>query len=634
MRWLPAVLLLACLSFSLVAVACDGGGSGGSGGGAAPTLVLAPGSMPDGTVGVAYSEVITVTGSAGPFNWAVAAGSLPPGITLDTASIASTSSLSGTPTTAGGFGFTVIATDGVHAAAAVYTINVQTPGGGGGLVITTTVLPAVNVGSAYNFVLQATGGTGALTWGIASGVLSPGLALSTGGTLSGTPTVTGNWGFTAEVTDGTNTAQRAFTLVVSGVAGNATLEQQLRQQLQQQGVQGLTAAQLPTLVQSRVNLGRMLFFDKVLSGTQDVACASCHHPRLNQGDGLNLSVGVGATGGIGPGRTHPSSVFVPRNAQPVYNVGLFPELFWDKRVGRPPQNPPPPPGSPPPPTQTPEGQVNLAPDEAQALFPLVNLIEMRGTGHSLDGLSNAAYRQALVARLQAIPQYVNLFTTAFGAGQMTVDNMVRAIAQYERSQTFINAPWDRYLRGDNNALTDPQKRGAGVFFGRGRCSTCHNGPLLTNFTTHNLGIPQFGPGQGNGSGTEDFGFENTTGNAANRYQFRVPSLRNVAFTGPYMHNGAFVSLPEVIQHYRDKAAHSQAYTGTSMGQASDLVPTLLPVNNVTANLSGLFLQVPGDLTAQEINDLVAFLNALTDPAAINRMQEVPQSVPSGLQVDR
>lgn len=640
MRWLTSMLLLGCLSCAFLAVACaggDGGKDSGPGGGGFTPLVLAPDTLPDGTVGGAYAQTLTVTGSNGPFVWALASGGLPPGLALDTASTTASCALAGIPTAPGGFNFTVLVSDGVLADAVSYTVNVQTVSGSG-LAITTVALLGATVNAAYNFALQATGGAGSLTWSIVSGTLAPGLSLSGGGVISGTPFVTGAWSITAQVDDGTDTAVRALTLNVNGVTGSATVEQQLRQLIQQQGIVGLNTNNLPNLNAAQVELGRLLFFDKILSGTQDVACATCHHPSLNTGDRLNLSIGVGGTGGIGIGRDHPSKVFIPRNAQPIYNIGMFPEVFWDKRVGRPPPppgSPPPPPGSPPPPTQTPEGQTNLAPDEAQALFPLTSLTEMRGTGHSLDGLANGAYRDALVARLGTHSEYVTRFNAAFGAGQMNVNNMVRAIAQYERSQTFINAPWDRYLRGDANALTDQQKRGAQMFFGPARCGTCHNGPLLTNFTVHNIGIPQFGPGMGNGtSGHEDFGFENVSGNPQHRFQFRVPSLRNVAFTAPYMHNGAFMTLNEVLVHYRDKAASTNAYTGANMTQATDLMPTLLPTTPVLANLSTLFTQVPNTLTPGQLSDLEAFLHTLTDPAAINRTQEIPATVPSGLTVDR
>lgn len=520
-------------------------------------------------------------------------------------------------------------------------------GGTGGLALVTATLPGAQVGASYSATLNASGGTAPYTWAL-TGSVPPGLTLDTAGstastTLSGTPTAQGPFTFTITVSDAASSAFRNFTLNVGPGAEGA-----LRQVIANKGITGLTTASLPTLNANQVALGRMLFFDKILSGNMDVACATCHHPTENFGDSLNLSVGVGGVGGagqgnVGPGRTHPNNTFVPRNAQPVFATHLMPAMFWDKRIERPLPPPPPPPPAPPPPppnfVNTPEGQMQLAPDEAQALFPLVNIAEMRGTGHSLDGLSNTAYRQALVARLQAIPQYVTLFNAAFPAGStevgLTVNNIARAIAQYERSLTFINSPWDRYLRGDSTAMTEEQKRGALVFFGRGACDACHNGPLLSNFTTHNEGVPQFGPGQGNGpSGREDFGFENVTGNPQNRYQFRVPPLRNVAVTGPWMHNGAISSLDELMLFYRDKAAFTQAYTGTNMLQGAQLAPTLLPTGPLTANLSPLFLQVPNNLSQQERDDMVAFLNALTDPAFVQRLAEIPATVPSGLSVDQ
>lgn len=501
-------------------------------------------------------------------------------------------------------------------------------GGGGGtpgvLTLTSTALPLATVGQFYSTSLPFTGAQGAVSVAITSGALPTGVSMTSAGDISGTPALTGAWGFSIEASDGVTTLFAQLTLNVQGVAGSPQLENQLRQVIAQKNIQPMP--QPPALNAAHVELGRNLFFDKELSGNRDVACATCHHPRFNYGDGLNLSVGVGATGGIGPGRAHPAKTFVPRNAPAIYNVGMMPELFWDKRVGTPPGQQQ---------TITPEGPMNLTPDAAQALFPLVNVTEMRGSGHSLDGLSDAAYRQALVARLAAIGDYVQMFDQAFGAGNMSVDNMARAIAAFERSQTFSNAPWDRYLRGEANALTDAQKRGASIFFGPGGCDACHSGPLLTNFSTHNVIIPQFGPGQNQGlQGREDYGFENTTGNAGNRYQFRVPSLRNVALTAPYMHNGAFNTLTEVVNHYRNKAASTNGFTGLNMVQAADLAPTLLPTQNVLQTPSQLFLNVPGNLSPQQVSDIVAFLESLTDPAAVNRMNEVPDTVPSGLQVDR
>ena len=524
-----------------------------------------------------------------------------------------------------------------------------TPPTGTALTVDTTVLAGATVGVAYSAAISASNGTAPFVWSVA-GAVPNGLAVDVGSvtsatTLSGTPTLVGNFTFTVQIADGTASASRQFTMNVAAASGNPQTEQQLRQVIAQKNIVGLTAQQLPALNAQQVELGRLLFFDKILSGNQNVACSTCHHPTENMGDSLNLSVGVGGVGSqgeVGPGRTHPSGVFIPRNAQPVFATHLMPAMFWDKRIERP-LPPPPPPGQPPPPppnfVNTPEGQMQLAPDEAQALFPLVSLTEMRGTGHSLDGLSNSAYRLALLARLQGITEYVTRFNAAFPAGSpevgATVNNMGRAMAQFERSQTFIDSPWDRYLRGDSGALTDAQKRGGILFFGRAACDACHNGPMLSNFTTHNIGVPQFGPGQGNGpSGREDFGFENVTGNPQNRYQFRVPPLRNVALTGPYMHNGAFTTLNEVVAHYKTKQASAQSYTGLNMLQAAALAPTLLPVQPILGNLSPLFLNVPGDLSNAEIADIVAFMEGLTDPAAQLRLQEIPATVPSGLTVDQ
>lgn len=529
-------------------------------------------------------------------------------------------------------------------------------GGQGGQTSPALSLAAVNLPGGtlnvpYTVDIQASGGTAPYAWNV-NGNLPPGLGVdltSTSNltTLSGTPSANGQFTFTIEVSDASATTSRQFIVNIAAPAGNPQIEQNLRNVIAQKQITGLSTASLPLLNQSQVELGRLLFFDKILSGKQDVACATCHHPTENFGDSLNLSVGVdgvgaASMGSVGPGRNHPQRVFVPRNAQPVFATHLQPAMFWDKRIERP-LPPPPQPGSPPPPppnfVNTPEGQMNLAPDEAQALFPLVNVTEMRGSGHALDGLSNNAYHQALLTRLQAVSDYVTRFNAAFPAGSpevgMTVNNLGRAIAQYERSQTYINSAWDRYLRGDVTAMTDSQKRGALLFFGRAQCDTCHNGPLLSNFTTHNLGVPQFGPGLGNGpSGREDFGFENVTGQAANRYQFRVPPLRNVGATAPYMHNGAFSTLNEVVVHYRNKQQSTQNYTGQNMLQAADLAPTLLPVAGVLNNLSPLFLQVPGDLSQGEQADLVAFLQALTDPAFVQRLQDIPATVPSGLPVDQ
>jgi cytochrome c peroxidase len=464
---------------------------------------------------------------------------------------------------------------------------------------------------------------------ITSGGLPPGLVLDAQGNISGAPRMTGEW--PVQLTAGAVT--RDYLLRVDGIWGDVFLDSDLRTLAADKRILPLLPEDLPQVEPARVELGRLLFFEKELSGTRDMACASCHHPSLGFGDGLSFSVGVGNNGKIGPGRRHPGKVLIPRNAPAIFNSGLMPAMFWDKRVRLPlgPQGQLPLTRSP---TVTPEGPMYLEPDEAQALFPLTDIIEMRGTGHELDGLDNAAYRQALVERLKRYPEYVNRFDEAFEDG-MTVENLARAIAAFERSQTFVNSPWDRYLLGDATALTDTQKRGAVLFFSRANCDNCHNGPLLSDFQVRNVTVPQFGPGRGVGAEKgEDYGVEEVVNQRGLRYHFKTPSLRNIALTAPYMHNGAYGTLRDVVLHYRDKEKHIRAFDPATTVQGEDLGTAVPVTSDYLRRRSVLFLRVPNNLSDEEIDDIVAFMESLTDPAAVNRRHEVPATVPSGLPVDR
>ena len=503
--------------------------------------------------------------------------------------------------------------------------------GTGPLMVETTFLPSILAGVNFNLQLRAKGGTGNYSWKLVRGAFSNGLSMEPNGLIVGAPRVTGSWNIVIELDDGETQILAPYTLEVFSAIGDPQLEAQMQTLLSTINTGPLRPQDVPVLDPNLVELGRLLFFDKELSGTRDVACATCHHPSNNSGDRLNLSIGVGGTGGVGPGRDHPAKIFIPRNSPPLFNLHKVHELFWDVRVN---SLPPSSPGGPHP-TNTPEGSIDLETVEALTLFPIVDFREMRGTGHALDGLNNEEYRLALIQRLSQIPEYVTRFEDIYGPGGLTVYNMARALGAWLRSQMYIDSAWDRYQRGDINALTDVQKRGAFLFFGRAGCPACHVGQMLSNFTLHNIGIPQFGPGQGNGpSGTEDFGGENTVNNPIDRYAFRVSPLRNVAFTGPYMHNGAFETLEEVMLHYRNKNLSTTNYTGWNMKQAADLAPTLLPSNLVLSNVSVVLLSVPSDLNIQEITEIRHFMEALTDPEAINRTHDIPDSVPSGLPVDR
>lgn len=498
------------------------------------------------------------------------------------------------------------------------------------LALLTEKLPVAVVEEPYTFDLEFSKDAKV---SIASGALPPGLELSENGHITGTPRLTGDWNVRVLATDGASRIERDFGLFVLGVEGDADLEAELRTLQMFERIIGLIPEDKPELNPKRVELGRLLFFDKELSGTRDVACATCHHPAFGFSDGLNFAVGVGAKG-LGPNRRHPDSVVVPRNSPAIYNTGLMPSLFWDKRVrlqgndisvamsSRSP-------------VITPDGMMDLEPVEAQALFPMADLNEMRGVGHELDGLSNGDYRKGIVERLKKIPEYVRRFDEAFGPDAMTVENMARAIGDFERSQTYVNSPYDRFLLGDSTALTDNQKRGMKVFFDRANCDNCHVGPMLTNFVSRNVIVPQFGPGRGKGASKgEDYGVEEVSNSRRQRYAFRTPSLRNIALTAPYMHNGAFNTLEEVVMHYRDKGDSVMRFKTDNLVQ-KDLVgePVL---QNATFVRSQTFILrfTPSNLTEREVDDLVAFMETLTDPAAVNRMDLVPDYVPSGLPVDR
>ena len=494
----------------------------------------------------------------------------------------------------------------------------------------TEALPSAVVEEPYSFNLDLTE-DGQVT--VTSGALPPGLEISPEGEISGTPQLTGDWRLQLLATNGEAGIEREYVLHVAGALGDPDIDAELRTLQMLERLIGLMPEDVPELDPARVELGRMLFFDKELSGTRDVACATCHHPAHGFSDGLNFSLGVGAAG-LGPNRTHPEGVLVPRNSPAIYNTGLMPSLFWDKRV-RMPGNDVSVAVSSRAPTITPDGTMDLEPVEAQALFPMADVTEMRGTGHELDGLSDGDYRLGIVNRLAEIPEYVRMFEAAFGPGSMTVENMVRAIGDFERSQTYVNSPWDRYLLGDPTALTDSQKRGATVFFDRANCDNCHNGPLLSNFVSRNIIVPQFGPGKGKGAVSgEDYGVEDVANDRRQRYGFRTPSLRNVALTAPYMHNGAFNTLREVVLHYRDKDESTRRFKTDGLLQR-DLIGEPVEVTNAFLRSQTFILRfTPSNLTEQEVDDLVAFLEALTDPAAANRMDLVPDKVPSGLPVDR
>ena len=295
----------------------------------------------------------------------------------------------------------------------------------------------------------------------------------------------------------------------------------------------------------RAALGRLLFFDPVLSQNDDVACATCHHPDLGFGDGRATSVGM-------------SGVALPRNALTLWNVAFAQSLFWDGRA---------------------------ASLEDQALVPLTHADEM-GVGDTAD----------MARDLAAIPEYVTLFDAAFGggAGGVSPENVGRALAAFQRTLISDDAPFDRYAAGDFDALTPPQRRGLALFrSGATRCFECHGAPTFASDTFRVIGVDSDDPGR---AAVVDDGVAGA---------FKVPTLRNIVLTAPYMHNGSMATLAEVIDFY-----------AAGGGRAHGFAQVDVFVN-------------PFDLNDQERADLIAFLYALTDESGL---PEIPAAVPSGLPV--
>ncbi len=421
-----------------------------------------------------------------------------------------------------------------------------------------------------------------------------------------------------------------------------TLDARIRQQLAMWGI--VPILPMPRQSGALVELGQLLMFDKILSGNRDVSCATCHDPALQGGDGLSLAVGTGGTGtgtARAPGSGRP---FVPRNTTSLLNVGLgSAHLFWDARLsqhgslGAPGASPLPRPGA-------------SASDAliAQALFPVVSREEMRGRAGDLDRFGNTnelaqipdnrpeEVWRAVMRRVLDVPEYVTRFRAAFPSvpvQSFSFEHAATAIAAFEKEAwTKIGSPFDRYLARDDNALSPAAKRGADLFFGRAMCASCHGGALLGSQQFANVGVPQLGPGTG-AAAPLDFGVGATLDQPLYRFTFRVPSLRNVALTAPYMHNGAFPTLEAVVRHYNNVPRSLREY------DVSQLAPALRPSHHgdaktiaaILATLDGRLRQ-PLALSDTELSDLVVFLESLTDPSARDLGGLVPASVPSGLPV--
>lgn len=385
-----------------------------------------------------------------------------------------------------------------------------------------------------------------------------------------------------------------------------------------------------------VALGRVLLFDRELSGPREVSCMTCHLPHVATADGKSLSVGVGGAG-LGPTRSHPDNIFIPRNAPSLLNLDeVANTMFWDGRIrlrnGQ---------------LETPAGD-QITPEmravfqfgamSAQPMFPVLSREEMRGTsGNELADIPDedmTAIWAALMTRLGAIDEYRTLFEAAYPGtafDNMTFAHASNAIAGFFISElSFNDSGWDRFMRGNNRAVRIRALRGARSFFREG-CVSCHRGSAFTDQRFHNVAMAQIGPGQGDGpSLLDDFGRGRVTGNAEELWAFRTAPLRNLELTGPYGHAGQFVELEDFVDHYSDSEAKLRNYDPTQLEPA--LQGTFL--DNIDAILSTRDRRLENiQFSRETVERITAFLLTLTDEQARDLSGIVPARVPSGLPID-
>jgi cytochrome c peroxidase len=289
---------------------------------------------------------------------------------------------------------------------------------------------------------------------------------------------------------------------------------------------------------SKISLGKQLYFDGRLSKNNAISCAFCHNPVAGFADPNQTSIGVGGKRG-------------GRQAPTVYNTAFNPLQFWDGRAG------------------------SL---EEQAIGPIHNPIEMAET------------HENVVKKLSQIKGYQDQFQATFGAG-VSIQGIGEAIAAYERTVISTNSAFDKFMLGDAKAMDESAQRGMSVFKGKGRCVACHNGSNFTDNNFHNTGVPQVGPLK------EDLGRYTVTLVEKDKRAFKTPTLRSVIETAPYMHDGVFKTLEEVVDFY-DKG-------GVANPQLSSLIKPL-------------------GLTSEEKTDLIAFLKALTGEPLPFEFPELPE----------
>jgi len=436
----------------------------------------------------------------------------------------------------------------------------------------------------------------------------------------------------------------------SASGGDSILDEQLSQVLTQHGFTGTVGSSLERRLGRRIDnqladLGRNLFHDTIVGLNNDNSCSGCHSATAGFGDTQSIAIGIENNFIVGPERTGPRN---QRRTPMVANTAFFPTLMWNSRFASLSFDPfdnslgfmfPPPEGL------TLSDRTHLL--VAQAFIPPTERVEAAGfvfPGNNFD------IRAEVIRRINDVPEYRKLFGKIFpevkAGGPITYDMFAQAIAEFEFTLVFANAPIDRFARGEKNALSDDQKRGALLFFGRANCVACHavsgqSNEMFSDFREHVIGVPQIAPAVGNpaagnvtfdGPGqNEDFGLEQVTGNPNDRYMFRTSPIRNVALQPALFHNGAFIQLEDAIRFHLNPVGQAPNYVPAVAGVAPDLRGPTGPMAPVLARLDPA-MTTPINLSNDEFKGLVDFVrNGLLDPKARpeNLRKLIPRRVPSG-----
>ncbi|MEA3273745.1 MAG: cytochrome c peroxidase [Pseudomonadota bacterium] len=327
----------------------------------------------------------------------------------------------------------------------------------------------------------------------------------------------------------------------------------------------------------KIELGKILFFDPRIGGDASTGCSTCHEPDQGWAWAEDFSRGY-------PGTVH------WRNSQTIVNSGYYGRNFWAGSVPS---------------------------------------LEKQAPSAAKGGVAGNGENDIMEARLALIPDYVTRFREVWGTEWPLIDDAWKSIAAFERTIVQRDTPLDKYLQGDESALSDEQKRGMELFNGKAGCIQCHNGALATDQDYHNIGVPpnkrweedglaqitfrfeQYAKGQteeGYRTAKSDWGFYYRGKNKLDRGKFRTPSLRYTMYTAPYMHNGVFYTLEEVVDFYDNGGMDEEGRTTLFVENKSPLIKPL-------------------GLSDEEKEDLIAFLGAFSGDEILMDKPELPEYAP-------